>query len=58
MQARSQTKMQAVVTVLSFVILAGIAAAPMSSAAPAGEVQSFIGTAPAATTIEPLPPQF
>lgn len=58
MEMRAQTKKQLAVAVIGVMVLAGIAmASPMIPPA-SPETQSFIGTAPNATTIEELPPQF
>jgi len=54
-----RAKNQVMVTIVSMVVLVGLAAAaPTFNAKPAGEIQSFVGTAPNATTIEELPAQF
>ena len=48
-----------VMAIVSLTVLVGIAAAaPMFNAKASDEMQSFIGTAPNATTIEELPAQF
>lgn len=54
-----RAKSQVIVTMMSMVVLVGLAvAAPAFNAKAAGETQSFIGTAPNATTMEELPAQF
>ena len=59
MEMRAQTKKQMIVAILGLTVLAGLAmAAPRTGAPASQEVQTFVGTAPNATTIEELPPQF
>ena len=53
-----RAKNQVMVTIVSMMVLVGLAAAAPSLNLKASETQSFIGTAPNATTIEELPAQF
>jgi uncharacterized protein YdeI (BOF family) len=58
MEVRNQSRKQAIVTILSLMLLVGIAAAAPGTTATTEQPQSFIGTTPDATTVEELPAQF
>jgi hypothetical protein len=58
METRKQTKIQAIVTILSFTVLVALASTAPRLSASSAEIQSFVGTTPNAADAEPLPPTF